>query len=223
MAILTSTQLVDACKEMAGVGTKVEKTAGNITYYAGRWGYVLGGQGEMYTQALAIKWGNARRSGKSFDYFTKSCARWFGHYIVDCSGMIVEAFRNYKSTFGDRSADSFYNNYTDAKGGIKTLPETPGVIVWKKGHIGIYAGGGKVIESRGYRYGVVESELSTQRWTNWGRLKDVAYGASPEKLEFKRLLKYKRKMMRGEDVRPFFHFDMSMNVSATSSSRTTAR
>lgn len=201
MAILTSTQLVDACKEMAGVGTKVEKTAGNITYYAGRWGYVLGGQGELYTRELAEKWGAARRCGKSRRYFEKDCARWFGRRVVDCSGMIVEAFRNYKSTFGDRSADSFYNNYTDAKGGIKTLPETPGVIVWKKGHIGIYAGGGKVIESRGYKYGVVESDLSTQRWTNWGRLKDVAYGASPEKLEFKRLLKYKRKMMRGEDVR----------------------
>ncbi|HBS60937.1 MAG TPA: hypothetical protein DEA44_16945 [Firmicutes bacterium] len=116
--------------------------------------------------------------------------------------MIVQAFRAHNPGFGDKSSAYFFNSFTTKTGKIKTLPETPGVIVWKKGHIGVYIGGGLVVEARGVKFGVVVSALSSQRWTNWGYLKDVEYLAEPEpKPEFKRLLKYKSKMMRGEDVK----------------------
>ena len=202
MAKLTNAQLVTECKRMAGATGAIEKRSGGITYYKNRYGYVLSGQGEVYTPDLAEKWGNAKRVGKSKSYFTYSCSRWFGRRVVDCSGMIVEAFRAYNPDYGDRTANYFFNSCCSERGAIKTLPEMPGVIVWKSGHIGVYIGSGLVIEARGYQHGVVVSELSTQKWTNWGKLKDVSYAVEAKpKPVFTRELKYKSKMMRGDDVR----------------------
>ena len=202
MAKLTNAQLVNECKRMAGADSAVEKKSGGITYYRKRYGYVLGGQGETYTKQLAEKWGNAKRVGKSKNYFTKDCYRWIGRRVVDCSGMIVEAIRAYAPDYGDRTANYFYTNCCTERGGIKTLPELAGTIVWKKGHIGVYIGGGLVIEARGYKYGVVVSQLSTQRWTNWGKLEDIVYTATTKAQPvFTRELKYKSPMMRGDDVK----------------------
>lgn len=202
MAILTNKQLVDECKRMAGINSGIEKKSGNITYYNDRFGYVLGAQGHTYSKELAEKWGASKRCGKSRHYFVTQCKRWFWRKVVDCSGMIVEAFRAHDNDFDDRSANSFYNSYTSSRGNIKTMPEEIGLIVWKNGHIGVYIGDGLVIEARGYQYGVVVSKLSTQKWTNWGRLKNVEYLKAVEpKPEFTRLLKYKTKMMRGDDVK----------------------
>lgn len=206
--ILTNIQLVRECKRMAGATSVVPssvlvKDEGGIRYYAKRYGYVLGAQGHLYSKELAEKWGAAKRANKSKSYFVNSCAHWFGRLVTDCSGMIVEAFRAYKPEFGDKTADYFYNSYTVERGPVSTMPEEKGLIVWKKGHIGIYIGNEKVIEARGYKYGVVVSKLSTQKWTNWGRLKDVAYQPVAEpKPEFRRVLQYKRgkATMRGDDV-----------------------
>ena len=42
-----------------------------------------------------------------------------------------------------------------------------GEAVWCKGHIGIYIGGGYVIEAMGTRYGVVKTALRSGSWTGW--------------------------------------------------------
>lgn len=201
---MNNKQLVEQVKKMAGYGGIVEKKDSKITYYKERYGYVLSGQGETYTEELAKKWGNAKRAGKSYRYFVRDCAHWFGRKVVDCSGMIVEAFRAYDPGYGDRAANTFCSQFVKS-GEIGTMPETPGLAVWKSGHIGIYIGGGKVIEARGYQYGVVESTLESQSWKKWGQIKDVAYTEEPTKAEdkpvFARELKYKSAMLRGEDVR----------------------
>ena len=206
MAKITNLQIAEQCKKMCGMGGAVEKKSGKITYYKERYGYVLGGQGETYTKDLAQKWGAVKRCGKSAAYFLRDCARWFGRKVVDCSGMIVEAIRVYDKGYGDRAANTFRAQF-EKRGSMKTLPEMPGVAVWKNGHIGIYIGGGKVIEARGYKYGVVLSELSSQAWKEWGCIDGITYvksaetGEKEDKLVFKRLLKYKSSMMRGEDVK----------------------
>lgn len=201
MQIVTAAQLVNECKKMAGVGSTPTKKS-KITYYASRWGYVYSADGQMYTQALAAQWGNAKRAGKSFAYYTRDCARWYGHYVTDCSGMIVCAYRAYRPAYPDTSSSAWYNNKTSDRGPIKTMPEEPGLIVWKQGHIGVYIGGGLVIEARGYKHGVVASELSSQKWTNWGRLAEVKYPVPvPKKPVFCRELRYTRQMMRGDDVK----------------------
>lgn len=165
-AILTAKQLVEFVKKAV----------------ADEWGYVWGGQGQLYTKELAEKWGKAQRSGKSNYYYTVSCARWIGHIIVDCSGLIVEAFRSVKPSYSDRSSSGFYSQCVE-KGAIKTIPEIPGLCVWRQGHIGIYIGGGEVIEAGGYKHGVKVTPLNKpatgKAWTNWGKLKDVDYSVVP--------------------------------------------
>ena len=142
------------------------------------WGYVYSGQGELYTPALAQSWANANRAGKSADYFLNQCSRWFNRIVVDCSGLIIQAFRSKKSNYPDQTANTLLAN-SMPKGDIATIPEQPGVCVWRKGHIGIYVGNGHVIESGGTNIGVVASEIKTpasdKAWTNWGMLADVDY------------------------------------------------
>ena len=199
MAIMTNRQLVQECKRMAGMDGEIDKKANSIIYYKDRFGYVLSGQGDDYTKSLAIQWGNAKRAGKTKYYFVTQCKHWFGRKVVDCSGMIVEAYRAFDPKFTDKSANYFYNSYTSERDKISTLPEIPGVIVWKNGHIGVYIGEGLVIEARGYAYGVVVSKLETQKWTNWGKLKNVTYSETTKpKPEFTRELSYKK---RGTDVK----------------------
>ena len=60
-------------------------------------------------------------------------------------------------------------------GYIDEIPEIPGVVVWKTGHIGVYIGNGKVIEARGFNYGVVETDLDKRGWKKWGLCPWIEY------------------------------------------------
>ena len=55
-------------------------------------------------------------------------------------------------------------------GAIKTIPDEPGLVVWKSGHIGVYIGGGYTIEMRGFAYDCVKRRVTDGPWTKWGRL-----------------------------------------------------
>lgn len=96
-----------------------------------------------------------------------------GKKVHDCAGLIKGALwsetadtpAKYKAA-EDWSADMMYNKATE-KGPIKSIPEIPGILVWRKGHIGVYIGGGKVVEAKGFDYGVVESKLAGSTFTHW--------------------------------------------------------
>lgn len=172
----------------AGGGAVGVQTMGKITaaqlvacfqrYVREGWGYVWGLNGQLYTQAMADKYkAERRRTSKHRDpatYWTVDCARWIGKMAADCSGGIVCAMREYNPGYGDRTADTFFNQCTES-GKIKTLPEVPGLCLWRKGHIGIYEGGGYAIEFRGTDYGCVRTKVSQRNFTHWGRLRDVDY------------------------------------------------
>lgn len=61
------------------------------------------------------------------------------------------------------------------KGSMADLPEIPGVLVFKEYHVGVYIGGGEVIEARGHAYGVVKTKLADRPWTSWGYCPYVTY------------------------------------------------
>mgnify|MGYP004544693871 FL=1 len=58
---------------------------------------------------------------------------------------------------------------------IRSIPEIPGILVFMKGHAGIYIGNGKVIEARGHAYGVVQTDLNKRGWKEWGKLNWIKY------------------------------------------------
>ena len=68
------------------------------------------------------------------------------------------------------------------KGEIATMPDVPGLLVFYDGHVGVYIGGGEVIEARGHKYGVVKTKLSARPWTAWGYCPFITY-EEPEQEE----------------------------------------
>lgn len=67
----------------------------------------------------------------------------------------------------DTSADGMHSA-SKVKGTIDSIPEVKGLYVWRKGHIGIYIGNGKVIEAHGHKNGVIKSNLKERNFTHWG-------------------------------------------------------
>ena len=104
--------------------------------------------------------------------------------VTDCSGLIkgFMMLRNngqivYTPSL-DLGANGYYNKATE-KGKIKDMPDIPGLAVWKSGHIGVYVGNGKVIEARGFDYGVQEYNLSERSFTHWLKVPELEYITSP--------------------------------------------
>lgn len=129
--------------------------------------------------------------------------------VCDCVGLIKGFFWTGNGAGGnvygangcpDASANGMYA-LCRLKGGMAALPETRGAVLWRKGHIGVYVGGGMAIEARGFDYGVVRTAVAGRGWSGWGLLPEgmIAYGegalqaATPVQPEL-------RRGMRGEAV-----------------------
>lgn len=112
----------------------------------------------------------------------------FGHRVHDCVGLIKgylwsetpESAPQYGQT-PDVAVSGLYAACS-RKGDIGSIPEIPGVCVFKKdmGHVGVYMGQGMVVEALGHAYGVVTSALGSRPWAYWGMPKWIDYGSSAE-------------------------------------------
>ncbi|MEA5059806.1 MAG: hypothetical protein VB049_07185 [Candidatus Pelethousia sp.] len=142
------------------------------------WGYVWSLNGVLYTQALAQKYHATQRATSTHrdpkTYWLQDCAKWIGKMAADCSGGIIGAHRTGDPDYSDRTANTFFNQCTES-GPIETLPEIPGLCLWKPGHIEIYEGNGYAIGFRGTDYGATRSKVSSRDFTHWGKLRDVDY------------------------------------------------
>ena len=160
------------------------------------WGYIWGSAGILWTKAkqqqkidyMVGKYGTSwqkNSEAKQDNYYSAAVYgdKWIGHYVADCSGMFVWAFKQLNGVAIAHGSNSIYDRYCTSKGKItdeirKTMK--PGTAVFtgdaeKHGHIGLYVGDGKCIEASGTIAGVCVSNLSAGKWTYWGELKNVSY------------------------------------------------
>ena len=166
-------------KQLSGYCEKVYKTA---------WVYWYGSCGYKCTQSLynskkkqyPSHYTAARTSGYERDIKA-------GKWCADCVGMIKSFFwtggvfegdNHYASNnCPDKSADGMFALCVE-KGKIVTIPDIPGLVVHKKGHIGVYVGGGYTVEMKGFDYDCQRNKVKDGPWTEWGKLPEnmISYG-----------------------------------------------
>ena len=155
-------------------------------------GYVFGTYGQILTeQLLSQKLAQYPRQVGRFEKVIR--AQWLGKHVQDCSGLIkgflwqgANQTANYQENgIPDFSADSMFAMAKD-KGLATDIPEIPGLMVWKPGHIGVYIGNGEVIESNSTKAGVIKTKLTKTvnetRWKIWLKCPYLSYlNQIPEK------------------------------------------
>ena len=146
------------------------------------WGYVWGTCGWVLTpQMFASKLSQYPDGVGKYKNFIEE--NWLNGRTTDCVGLIKgygwldsNTLEVGYGTNGmpDISADQMYQVAT-TKGSMSTMPDTPGLAVWHKGHIGVYIGNGEVIEAMGTKYGVVKTKLQDRNWTAWLEIPYINY------------------------------------------------
>ncbi|MCD7768847.1 MAG: hypothetical protein LUH36_01820 [Oscillospiraceae bacterium] len=147
-----------------------------------QWGYVWGTFGNVLTEEeYASKLAQYPDNVEQYSDFILE--HWLGRRTADCVGLI-KSYGWYDPDTGsieygangmaDVDTEGMYEAAT-VRGSIDTIPETPGVIVYMSGHVGVYIGDGYVIESIGTEGGVVRTRLKGRGWTDWFQCPYIAY------------------------------------------------
>lgn len=134
--------------------------------YAEKWGYIWGTRGQVWTQK--------NQDAATRDMTKKHGQKWVGKRVADCSGLIKWAYQQHG---GDiyHGSNTMFNECVETgplagkvkiRVGTAVFQNTNG----KRGHVGVYNGGGMVIEEHGTQAGIIMSPLAT--WDEWGILKD---------------------------------------------------
>lgn len=156
-----------------------------------QWGYIWGKVHEMWSEAKQAAYARDYAGDEKRKQSCEFGGKWAGHWVTDCSGLITYWIKHYGGTMYHGS-NTMYLKWCTSKGelsgGKRTdgNPLKPGTAVFcyngtKYSHVGIYVGGGWVIEAAGTIQGVIRSKVSDIKWDNWGELKGVDYsGSTPE-------------------------------------------
>ena len=163
------------------------KNAHDLVAYANHawesgWGYVWGTYGHVLTESLLDSKLQQYPDGVGkFEDFIR--ANWLDGRTTDCVGLIKgygwldpESLTIKYGTNGmpDIGANTMFHNAT-VSGPISTIPDNPGLAVWMDGHIGVYIGGGEVIEASGTKIGVIKTQLAGRGWTHWLVVPYISY------------------------------------------------
>lgn len=110
----------------------------------------------------------------------------FGQKVHDCVGLIKgylwcdtpDSEPIYKAA-QDVAVSGLYMVCPES-GSIDTMPDIPGVCVFMRdmSHVGVYVGGGYVVEATGHARGVVKTKLAGRGWALWGKPRWISYEAT---------------------------------------------
>jgi len=147
-----------------------------------QWGYVWG----MFGDVLTEEWLSFKREqypedvGEQEELIRK---KWMGRRTTDCVGLIkaygwfnpsTGAIIYNSGTMPDCSTEDMFADARES-GTLDTIPEMPGIIVYREGHVGVYIGSGFAIEAKGTEYGVVKTKLSESEFTHWFKCPYIEY------------------------------------------------
>lgn len=165
-----------------GTKNNLDLAAYAVQAWENGWGYVWGTYGDVLTPALFDY--KLRQYpdgvGKYEDFIREN---WLNRRTADCVGLIKGygwldpqsmSIRYGTNGMPDYGANQMYRSAA-VSGPMETMPETVGLAVWKPGHIGVYIGGGYVIEAMGTKYGVVKTELAGRGWEGWCEILYIDY------------------------------------------------
>lgn len=177
----TNIGLVEYCKQALG-----------LPYWNGTFGQIA--TADLYRQ---------KKAQLPSQYTANDFPSQYGKVVHDCCGLVKGYF--WKDSFNstpryqvngcpDWSVQEFYN-HCSLKGSPSAMPDIKGLIMFKVDnggayHMGVYIGGGEVIEARGHAYGVIKSQAVA--WNKWGKLDILAYeerepdGKNPLVLEWQK-------------------------------------
>ena len=110
----------------------------------------------------------------------------FGQKVHDCVGLIKgylwcdtpDSEPIYKAA-QDVAVSGLYMVCSE-NGSIDTMHDIPGVCVFMRdmSHVGVYVGGGYVVEATGHARGVVKTKLAGRGWGLWGKPRWISYEAT---------------------------------------------
>ena len=151
--------------------------------------YVWGTYGNVLTPAL-FEYKKQQYPDGVGNYADFIKEHWLGRRTADCIGLIKGygwldtksmTIRYATNGMPDYGADQMYHACKNAGtlnkdyGTVSTMPEIPGLMLWKSGHAGVYIGGGYAIEAMGTSKGVVKTKVSDRNWQGWGKLPYIDY------------------------------------------------
>ena len=165
-----------------------------------KYGYILNTTHTKWTQALQNQkvelmvktfgsdWKNNASAKKNSSYTAALYgSKWIGHWVTDCSGLFAWSFKELGG-YMYHGSNTMWNKYCVAQGKLvngkrddgKELKPGTAVFVLKgtsdRSHVGLYVGNGKVIEASGTKVGVITTDITNEKWAEWGELKGVDYG-----------------------------------------------
>jgi hypothetical protein len=149
-------------KTGTGLAEFAKRKIGTPYFYGAKWNVLT----ETYMQQMHSRYPKTVTNS----YMNKARKKGqLGKENTDCSGLI----------YGYRGKNiGSYQLYSTAK---KRLPISDvskfavGTVLWKKGHVGVYVGDGKCVEAKGINYGVVMTEVSSQKWEYGLTFDDMEY------------------------------------------------
>ena len=157
-----------------------------------KWGYIYGKTHEMWSSTKQAEYRRVYESNpekyKDRKLSAMNGGKWAGHWVTDCSGLFTWAFKQLGGEMYHGS-NTMYRDWCTDKGYLNNGRRSdgkelkPGTAVFTgtagaHGHVGLYAGDGIVIEAMGTENGVTTTRVNNKKWTFWGELKGVDYGAS---------------------------------------------
>lgn len=150
--------------------------------YEDGWGYVWGSYGKVLDEQelnrLISVFGS--EVSEKEEYIR---THWLGRRTADCVGLIkgygwYDDFIgtiNYRSNgMNDVTASGMYAAAVE-KGSLDTMPDIPGIAIYREGHIGVYVGNGYVIHAANTYDGVIKTSVYSGSWTNWLKVPYITY------------------------------------------------